>query len=129
MVPGMMLIPRRDFVAGVIGIAFQGPHMDRLGLHGKVTAHPGQRDTLVDVLLKAAELVGNAPGCELYFVATSPTEADAIWVTEVWRSETDHKASLSVPGVKELISRGRPLIAAMEQVRSTPIGGKGLAPV
>lgn len=101
--------------------------MNRLGLHGKVTAQPGQRDALVGVLLKASELVGGAPGCELYYVATSETEPDAIWVTEVWRSDADHKASLSMPGVKELISTGRPLIAAMEQVRSVPIGGKGLA--
>lgn len=102
--------------------------MNRLGLHGKVTAQPGQRDALVKVLLTAAELVGNAPGCELYYVATSETDPDAIWVTEVWRSDADHRASLSVPGVRELISQGRPLIAAMEQVRSVPVGGKGLSP-
>ena len=102
--------------------------MNRLGLHGKVTAQSGQRDALVNVLLKAAELVGNAPGCELYYVATSETDPDAIWVTEVWRSDADHKASLSVPGVRELISQGRPLIAAMGQVRSVPVGGKGLSP-
>lgn len=101
--------------------------MDRFGLHGKMIAHPGQRDALVKVLLTASELVSNAPGCELYFVSTSPTEPEAVWVTEVWRSEADHKASLSIAGVKELIAKGRPLIAGMgEAIRTIPVGGKGL---
>lgn len=104
--------------------------MPRFGLHGKIIAHPGQRDALVQILLSAAELVGTAPGCELYIVHTSPTEPEAIWVTKVWRSEADHKAaSLSIAGVKGLIAKARPLIAAMpEQIRTTPVGGKGLTP-
>lgn len=104
--------------------------MNRYGLAGKVLAQPGQRDALVQVLLSAAELVGRAPGCELYFVATSPSEPDAVWVTEVWRSEADHAASLAMPGVKELIAKGRPLIAGMgERFVTTPLGGKGLPAV
>ena len=52
---------------------------------------------------------------------------DAVWVTEVWRSEADHDASLSIDGVRELISRARPLIAgAPEAIRTIPVGGKGL---
>jgi quinol monooxygenase YgiN len=99
----------------------------RFGLHGKLTALPGQRDALVAVLLEAADLVGAAPGCEMYYVSTSQTEPDAIWVTEVWRSEADHAASLSFPGVRELIARAKPLIASMsDSARTVPIGGKGL---
>jgi quinol monooxygenase YgiN len=95
---------------------------------GKVTTHPGQRDTLVRYLLRAAELVGSAPGCDLYLISTSPAEPDTIWVTEAWRSKADHDASLSFPGVKELIAKARPLIAAMaEPVITIPVGGKGLS--
>ncbi len=101
--------------------------MDRFGLHGKLTAHPGQRDALVQILLEAADVLGSAPGCEIYFVSTSHTEPDAIWVTEVWRNEADHAASLSLPGVRELIIRAKPMIAAMsDSARTVPIGGKGL---
>jgi quinol monooxygenase YgiN len=101
--------------------------MTRFGLHGKLSAQPGQRDALLEILLEAADLVGTAPGCEIYFVSTSQTEADAIWVTEVWRSEADHAASLSLPGVKELIVKAKPLIAGMsDSARTVPIGGKGL---
>jgi quinol monooxygenase YgiN len=123
----MTILPRRDFLACAVGFVFQGESMTRFGLHGKLTALPGQRDALVEILLEAAELVGTAPGCEIYFVSTSQTEPDAIWVTEVWGSEADHAASLSLPGVKELIVRAKPLIASMsDSARTIPIGGKGL---
>jgi quinol monooxygenase YgiN len=101
--------------------------MTRFGLHGKLTAQPGQRDALLKILLEAADLVGNAPGCEIYYVSTSQTEPDALWVTEVWRSEADHAASLSFPGIHELIVKAKPLILSMsDSARTIPIGGKGL---
>jgi len=99
----------------------------RHGLHGKVTAHPGQRDALAQILLDAAALVGNAPGCEVYIVGISEAEPDDLWVTEVWRSEADHDASLAMDGVSDLIAKARPLIAGgAEAVRTIPLGGKGL---
>ena len=123
----MTILPRRDFLACAVGLVWQGESMNRFGLHGKLTAQPGQRDALLAILLEAAALVGAAPGCEIYFVSTSQTEPDALWVTEVWRSEADHAASLSFPGVKELIVKAKPLIASMsDAARTVPIGGKGL---
>ena len=128
----MPLIPRRGFFACMAGLMVpaqarsEGP---RHGLHGKVTAHPGQRDAVAGILLDAAALVGKAPGCELYIVGISPTEPDDVWVTEVWRSEADHDASLSMEGVPALIAKARPLIAGgTEAVRTIPLGGKGLTP-
>ena len=101
--------------------------MNRFGMHGKLTAHPGQREALLQHMLTAAELVSGAPGCYLYVVAISPSDRDALWVTEAWRSRADHDASLSIPGVKELIARARPLIAGMsDQVITIPVGGKGI---
>ncbi len=123
----MTSLRRRDFLACAVGFVLQGDSMDRFGLHGKLTAHPGQRDALVQILLEAADVLGSAPGCEIYFVSTSHTEPDAIWVTEVWRNEADHAASLSLPRVRELIIRAKPMIAAMsDSARTVPIGGKGL---
>ena len=59
----------------------------------------------------------------------SPTEPDDVWVTEVWRREADHDASLAMEGVPELIAKARPLIAGgSEAVRTIPLGGKGLTP-
>ncbi|HYL97797.1 MAG TPA: putative quinol monooxygenase [Blastocatellia bacterium] len=122
---------RREFVEGAIGgigLTLGGRrNVERFGMFGRVVAQPGQRDTLVQHLLKAAELVGNAPGCELYVVYTSLAEPDVVWVTEAWRSKADHDASLSLPGVRELIGKARPLIASVgEPIITTPVGGKGL---
>lgn len=65
------------------------------GLIGKMTAAPNQRDALVAVLLEG---VAGMPGCLSYVVATDPTDADAIWITEVWNSEASHRASLAARG-------------------------------
>lgn len=101
--------------------------MVRFGMHGKLTAQPGQREALVQYLLNAATLVGKAPGCDLYVVSISSADPDTIWVTEAWRSKADHDASLSTPGVRELIAKAKPLIAAMsDPILTTPVGGKGL---
>jgi quinol monooxygenase YgiN len=85
----------------------------RFGLHGSLLAQPGQRHALLEHMLEAARLMRDAPGCDLYLVATSEADDDAVWITEVWRTEADHDASLSLPAVRELISRARPLIAGM----------------
>jgi len=100
----------------------------RFGLFGTITARAGRRDVLVACLLQGAELLRQAPGCELYVVHTSPTEADVVHVMEVWRSRADHEASLAIPGMRELVSTARPLIAALaDPVVTVPAGGKGIA--
>lgn len=95
------------------------------GLIGKMIAVPGQRDTLVAILLKG---IDGMPGCLSYVVAHDAAEPDAIWVTEVWASQEHHRASLSLPSVREAITLGKPLIASFGNYTSTrPIGGVGLA--
>lgn len=75
-------------------------------------------------MLEASRLMDDAPGCELYLVSVSEADDDLVWITEVWTSEADHDASLSMPGVPELITRARPLIAGMgESQRLVPLGG------
>ena len=97
------------------------------GLFGKMTAVPGKGDALAANLLRAAELMQSVPGCLLYVVNTSSAEPDAVWVSEIWKDESAHGASLSIPGVRALIAETMPLLAAApEGTRFTPIGGKGL---
>lgn len=94
------------------------------GLIGKMTAVPGQRDTLISILLEG---VSDMPGCLSYVVARDPADPDAIWVTEAWDSQTSHKASLSLPSVKGAIARGKPLIASFDQhIETVPVGGHGM---
>src|SRR5215208_3828809 len=90
-------------------------------------AHPGQRDALLNIRLESAGLVMDLPGCEVWIVNTMPDDPDAIWVTEVWRSEADHAASLTNDAVKAVIARARPLIAGFgERFTLEPVAGKGL---
>ena len=96
----------------------------RYGLIGKMTARPGQRDALAQIL---SEGVAGMPGCLSYVVAQDPSNPDLIWITEVWESKAAHDASLALPSVREAIGKGRPLIAGMETVAEThPVGGSGL---
>lgn len=101
--------------------------MTKLGLYTKFTAHTDQRDRLIENLLSAAGHMKDVAGCELYIINASAQDADTVWVTEVWDSEEQHRASLSLEGVPEMIERTMPLLAGPpEQIRVIPIGGMGL---
>src|SRR5206468_3106081 len=94
------------------------------GLIGKMTALAGQRDALASLLVDSTPPM---PGCLSYIVATDPTDADALWITEVWDSTASHQASLALPAVQATIARARPLIAGFgTRVETVPIGGYGL---
>lgn len=95
------------------------------GLIGKMLTHPGQRDALIDILLAD---VSTMPGCHSYIIARDPSDANALWITEVWDSKASHAASLQLPAVQQAIARGRPMIAGFgEHIETEPVGGHGLA--
>ena len=94
------------------------------GLIGKMNAAPGQRDALIAILLEGT---AKMPGCLSYIIAKDTTDANAIWITEVWDSEANHKASLALPAVQAAIAKARPMIAGFgERFITTPLGGVGL---
>lgn len=98
--------------------------MNTYGLIGKMLAVPGKREELIEVLLDG---VSGMPGCLSYVVARDLGDEDALWVSEVWESKEAHEASLSLPSVREAISKGRPLIAGFgERFETEPVGGHGL---
>lgn len=99
------------------------------GFYTKFVARPGQRDRLVEVLIKATQLVKNAPGCRLYIVNVSPAETDTVWVTEIWDSDEHYRASLAAPGVPELIAEAMLLMGAEPLMISlAPVADVGLTP-
>ncbi|MBL8124438.1 MAG: antibiotic biosynthesis monooxygenase [Blastocatellia bacterium] len=94
------------------------------GLIGKMIAAEGKRDDLIRIL---SEGTGSMPGCLSYIIASDPTDANAIWITEVWESKESHEASLKLPSVQAAIAKGRPMIAGFgERFITEPIGGYGL---
>ena len=94
------------------------------GLIGKMLAAPGQRDFVIDILLKGTEAM---PGCRSYIVARDPADENAIWITEAWDSQEQHRASLALPSVQEAIAEARPHITGFgERFETEPAGGQGL---
>jgi quinol monooxygenase YgiN len=124
---------RRQFVSliGATAAVAAMPAMSTLtngasmfGLIGNMKAVEGQREALVAILL---ENIDAMPGCLGYVVAEDPKDPDGIWISEVWDSADSHKASLSLPSVREAIERARPLIAGFGQyIETRPVGGHGL---
>lgn len=123
---------RRDFVA-LAGVALLAPSslLGRqegtglmYGLIGKMMTAAGQRDAVIEILLEGTERM---PGCLSYIVAKDPSDANAIWITEVWDGEASHKASLSLPAVQAAITKAKPHITGFgERFITTPVGGVGL---
>lgn len=94
------------------------------GLMGKMLTTPGNRDAVIALLLEGT---AEMPGCLSYIVATDPSDANAIWITEAWDSADSHAASLKLPAVQQTIARARPMIAGFgERFVTTPVGGYGL---
>ena len=94
------------------------------GLIAKLTTLPGKREDFIPILVKSSSRMS---GCFSYVVAKDADNENVLWVTEVWDSEANHAASLSLPEVKTAILRARTLVAAFERVAVTsPVQDMGL---
>lgn len=99
----------------------------RVGRYVRMVARPGQGGALADTLLRVADGLRAAAGCELYLVNAAADEDDTVWVTEVWADEDASDRALSgelgevgIGDVLELLA-GPP-----ELVELIPLGGAGL---
>src|SRR5581483_7975255 len=61
----------------------------------------GEGDQLAECLLKAAMLVSDAPGCELWLVHRDSEGSDTLRVSEVWAGPEQRDAALNLPEVQE----------------------------
>ena len=64
------------------------------GLIGKMRAAPGKRAELIAILGESTEAM---PGCLSYIVAEDTSDANAIWITEVWNHEPATRTRFSFP--------------------------------
>lgn len=99
--------------------------MNYYGLIGKLKAKQGKGHELADILLEAANMLENAPGCYQYMVAQAQQAPEDIWITEIWSSRAAHDASLKLDGVGQLIQKAMPLIAEPPGpgTETYPLGG------
>jgi len=104
--------------------------MSKFGLYGKFTAIEGKRDTLVEILLEAAESMESLDDCEIYTINVSDNDPDSVFVYEVWSSQSAHQESLTLESTRTLIQRAKPIITGMEMMNKLiPKGGKGISSV
>ena len=90
------------------------------GLIVKINAAPNERDNLISILLEGTT---DMPGCISYVIAKDTGDENSLWITEVWKDQASHQASLSLPSVQAAIVKGRPLIAGFGELHITePIG-------
>ncbi|MCD5322163.1 MULTISPECIES: putative quinol monooxygenase [Pontibacillus] len=102
--------------------------MNKFSLFGKFMVQEGKRDTMVDLLLEAAESMKHLEDCEIYLVNISESEPNSVYVYEVWSDENAHQASLTLEATKTLIERAKPIITGMERISTLKTkGGKGLS--
>ncbi|EAC7102993.1 antibiotic biosynthesis monooxygenase [Listeria monocytogenes] len=98
--------------------------------YGLLTAfytHPGEKDNLVKILLEAAEALADYNTCIQYIISESETEADTVFVSEIWIDKGHHAASLDNLAVQETIARAKPMIKEIKQIQELDIlGGKGV---
>jgi quinol monooxygenase YgiN len=96
-------------------------------LLNKLTAKPGQRQSVVDILLESGELFDDNSDCHLYLVSESAQDDDAIWVVDLWTTQEAHEEALKVPELRPFVEKSLPLLEGMpEQIEIRPVGGKGL---
>ncbi len=104
--------------------------MYKYGLSVKFKCTENNGEKLASILLKASELVSTANGCQLYLVSLDREDSNTVWTTEIWDSKEDHDNSLSIIGVKELISQAMHLLATPPEIGKEidVLGGYGINP-
>jgi quinol monooxygenase YgiN len=94
-------------------------------LINKMTTKPGNRDEVIDILLKAGKPFNSNPACLMYLVSKAKDDPDVIWVQDIWTNQTDHEAAMQTEEMKVYIKQAMPLLEGMpEQFQVEPAGGK-----
>ncbi|MDA1010172.1 MAG: antibiotic biosynthesis monooxygenase [Chloroflexi bacterium] len=78
------------------------------GYFGTMRTHPGKRDEVIDILLRAAEDLGSH-GCHAYIVGAGDSP-DLICITELCDSRASHDLSLLAPVTRRAISEAMPML-------------------
>jgi quinol monooxygenase YgiN len=100
----------------------------KYGIYTRHTARPGQRDNLVDILLRVGDLLRDNEDC-VHWVVNTTDDPEVVWVNVVWTSKEVHDATLQLDNVRAMIGEARPFLSEEvipEQIFMTPVGGKGL---
>ena len=102
------------------------PRMTHVLLN-RLTAKPGQRQRVVEILLESGRLFDDNPACLLYLVSEAVDEPDVVWVVDLWTDEEAHAEALKAPELRPFVDQAMPLLEGMPtQIPVRAAGGKGL---
>ena len=97
-------------------------------MYGTISRIVAAKGRGVELAVHVLTGIEHFPGCLSYIVSRDETDADALWVTEVWTSKASQESALVRPAIREAIFGAAPLIALFEGVARTAIvGGLGVA--
>jgi quinol monooxygenase YgiN len=99
--------------------------MSRVARYGRMTAKPGRGEELARLMLAAAAEQAGDPGCLLYLVNRAKGDAEVLWVTELWRSQTDLDASIERIRGSDDVTAVMALVEEFEAIELDELGGKG----
>jgi quinol monooxygenase YgiN len=96
-------------------------------LLNKLTARPGKRGEVVDILIESGNLFPDNPACVLYLVTEAADDPNLIWVIDLWTNKEAHAEALKAPELRPYVEKAIPLLEGMpEQIEVRAVGGKGL---
>ena len=78
---------------------------DMFGVCGRMTAQPGRRDEVVDLIRESVRAGGDASGLIAYSVIATLEEPDTIWVTELWSDKAAHDTMTRSEPVRTVFKR------------------------
>jgi quinol monooxygenase YgiN len=98
-----------------------------IGVFAKLTAQPGKRDEVIEVLGTHFPNVEEEAGTVIYAMHADNQDADVIWFYELYTDDDALKAHGGSPGMKELGGKLAGLVAGRTELHfATPVKAKGL---
>ncbi|MBN8656969.1 MAG: antibiotic biosynthesis monooxygenase [Anaerolineae bacterium] len=94
---------------------------------GKLSAQPGKRGQLAEILLRASRMVAEMQGCRAYIILEDVKDEAAVAVFEMWDDKESHDSSLRDANVRALIAEAMPILAgAPSGSELRVLGGHGV---
>ena len=79
-------------------------------LTGKFTTQAGRSEALVEILLRATNIVSKFSECRAYVVNEDIVDETCVWVFEIWDDKESHDMSLKNEQIRSLIADAMPLM-------------------
>ena len=103
------------------------PAMAQVAVVAKITALPGKRDEVVDVLRDVVAAAENEPGTLLYAMNVDKGDDDVIWFYELYTDDAAFGAHGGSEAMKEAGGKLRDKAAGRPEIRVLElVAGKGL---